>query len=128
MNNYPTHFLYFNNLEENWSKATYDELRLMNDDLLYIIPVYVDNSQGAQCSWGEYREKELANKQPIYEYAVVEHTKYKDFPSEYDTDGLRDKLNSLARKGFRLVSTTTLMTRTASSLQGIVAIMERPRK
>lgn len=128
MNNHPIHFLYFDNIEETWNKATYDELLLKNDDLLYIVPVYVDNKQGSQCTWGEYREKELEQKQPVYEYAVIEHTKYKDILSDYDIDGLREKLNALARKGFRLVTTNTLKTNLASPLQGIVAIMERPRK
>lgn len=163
MNTTPTHFLYYDPFEEKWTQASLADLTSRNDPETYIIPVYGD-TQGERCTWEEWpniqrvREEELKAKQeeerrkleagkPVcYEYEVIEHTEYNGLaPSDYDCQGLKDKLNALAAQGYRLVAAcapTTCQTQsigaicgifgdkpsTPISLHGIVAIMERPRK
>ena len=145
--NMPTHFLYYDTFEENWLKATMEELTSRDDPDLYIIPVYKNGSEGQQCQWSDFliKQKEVlkeieANKPARYEYEVIEHTKYKGLTGgDYDYKGLKDKINALAAQGYRLVaacSPTTSQSQTinvvlgnresnAISLHGVIAIMER---
>ncbi|MBQ8238897.1 MAG: DUF4177 domain-containing protein [Oscillospiraceae bacterium] len=160
MNTTPTHFLYYDPFEEKWTQASLADLTSRNDPETYIIPVYGD-TRGEQCTWEEWpniqiaREEELkakqeeerrkieASKPAIYEYEVIEHTKYKGLAGgDYDYKGLKDKINALAAQGYRLVAAcapTTSQTQAMNavfgagasagiSLHGVVAIMERPRK
>ena len=157
--NTPTHFLFFDEYENKWVQATTDELSMRNDPDLYVIPIYENNQQGEQCTWQDWpkqqkardlklkeqqeeeRRKAEANKPTIYEYEVIEHTKYKGLAgNEFDVNGLREKINALAVQGYRLVTAcapTTLQNQTMNSvfgggsgisLHGVVAIMERPKK
>jgi hypothetical protein len=145
MNTPPTHFLFYDQFEEKWLQASLAELASRNDPELYVIPVCKDE-QGDQCTWGEWleskkardleikekkeeiRRKLEANKPVRYEYEVICHTKYKGLLAEYDTEGLKEKINALAQEGYRLVSSTNIVTSAASPLQGVVAILERTRK
>ena len=84
----------------------------------------------------ESQQEEITPDQK-YHYEIIEHTKYKGLTGgEYDIDGLKKKINALARQGYRLVSVcspTTLQTQSTStifggaalSLHGVVAIMEK---
>lgn len=144
----PTHFLYYDTFEENWLKATMEELTSRDDPDLYIIPVYKNGSKGQQCQWSDFliKQKEVlkeieANKPARYEYEVIEHTKYKGLAgNEFDVKGLKEKINALASQGYRLVTAcapTTLQNQSLNavfgggsgiSLHGVIAIMERPCK
>ena len=132
--NMPTHFLYYDTFEENWLKATMEELTSRDDPDLYIIPVYKNGSEGQQCQWSDFliKQKEVlkeieANKPARYEYEVIEYTKYKKLLPEYDTTGLKEKINNLAQNGYRLVGISSF-TDPIINVQGIIAVMERPRK
>lgn len=156
--NKPTHFLYFDPFEEKWLQATLEELTSRDDPDLYVIPIYENNQQGEQCTWQDWPKQQKArdlklkeqqeeecrkteaNKPTIYEYEVIEHTKYKGLAgNEFDVKGLKEKINALAAQGYRLVAAcapTTSQTQVISglfgsgadkglSLHGVVAIMER---
>lgn len=84
----------------------------------------------------ESQQEEITPDQK-YHYEIVEHTKYKGIAGQdYDINGLKEKINNLAKQGYRLVgvcSPTTMSNHTASifgggaaiSLHGVVAIMEK---
>lgn len=159
MNTTPTHFLYYDTLEEKWLETSLEELFKRNDPELYIIPFYENGEQGEQCTWSEWhiiqrekvrkqqekeaeeRRKAEANKPNRYEYEIIEHTKYKGLAgNEFDVKGLKEKINTLASQGYRLVTAcapTTLQNQSLNavfgggsgiSLHGVIAIMERPCK
>lgn len=146
MNTIPSHFLVYDDMEQTWKPTTLEELSMRNDPDLYVVPIYENNQQGEQCTWQDWpeqqkardlklkeqqeeeRRKAEANKPNIYEYEVIEHTKYKGLLAEYDSEGLKEKINDLAKKGYRLVSASNIVTSAHTSLQGIVAIMEKVNK
>ena len=88
MNTSPTHFLYYDALEEKWLETSLEELFKKNDSELYIIPVYENEEQGEQCLWCEdpqaqlkYEKKkaaELATKQKEQEQLLLEKKKEKE--------------------------------------------------
>ena len=146
MNTTPTHFLVYDQNEQTWRQTSLEELAMLDDPALYITPVYENGEHGEQCTWGEWlelkkakdlelkekqeeiRQKLEANKPVRYEYEVIEHTKYKGLLAEFDSEGLKEKINDLAKKGDRLVSASNIVTSAHTSLQGIIAIMEKVNK